>query len=156
MRQLLLICCLASGATLVLAAPIPKSLKKKAVSLEGRWLLAGTSYNGQSLNGNGNQHWIITDEELSIEDGNGGIRRNNGVNYKLAKVEGEGDNCVDWTIEYTNGRVSNYVYRGRVKFEEDAFDFAFSTNGRDSVRPDTVEAGPNRYLYSFKRVTTEK
>jgi hypothetical protein len=157
MRQLLLMFCLVFGASLVLAAPIPKSLKKKkGVSLEGRWLLAATNYNGQRLNGNANQHWVINGEELGIEDGNNGIRRNNGVNYKLAKVEGDGDNCVDWTIEYTNGRPSNYVYRGRVNFVEDGFDFVFSASGRDGARPETVEAGPSRYLYTFKRATVEK
>ena len=75
----------------------------------------------------------------------------------MAKVEGDGDNCVDWTIEYTNARASNYVYRGRVKHDEDSFDFCFSTsNGRDSTRPETVEPGTNRYFYSFKRLTSDK
>jgi hypothetical protein len=140
-----------------MAAPIPKSLKKKTVSLEGRWQLASMNYNGQPLNGgNSTQIWSVIGEELSIEDGPNGVRRNNGVNYKMVKVEGDGDNCVDWTIEYTNARVSNYVYRGRVKFEQDGFDFVFSTNGRDAGRPETVEPGPNRYLYSFKRIAGDK
>ena len=157
MRQLLLLCCLAFGASLVLAAPIPKSLKKKTALLEGRWLLAATNYNGQALNrGNSTQIWAITGEELVIEDSANGIRRNNGVNYKMAKVEGDGDNCVDWTIEYTNGRNNNYAYCGRVRFEEDGFDFVFSAISHGGARPETVEAGPNRYLYTFKRATAEK
>ena len=158
MRQLLMLCCLAFTASLVLAAPIPKSLKKKmAGSLEGRWLLAATNYNGQALNrGNSTEVWTITGEELVIEDSANGIRRNNGVNYKMAKVEGDGDNCVDWTIEYTNGRNNNHAYCGRVRFEEDGFDFVFSAVSHGGARPETVEAGPNRYLYTFKRATAEK
>ena len=157
MRQLLLLCCLAFTASLLVAAPIPKSLRKKNTSLEGRWKLSSMNYNGQALNaGNSTQVWTITGDDMVIEDGANGVRRNNGVNYKLMKVEGDGENCVDWTIEYTNARASNYVYRGRVKFDDDAFDFVFSANGRDSVRPDAVEPGPSRYFYSFKRATLEK
>ena len=157
MRHLLMLCCLAFTGSCVMAAPIPKSLRKRSTSFEGRWLLASMNYNGQQINnGNTIQHWIITGEELLIEDGAKGIRRNNGVNYRMAKVEGDGDDCVDWNIVYTNGGNSNYVYRGRVKFGDDGFDFVFSVNGRDSVRPETVEAGPNRYLYTFKRATAEK
>ena len=157
MRQLLLLCCLAFGASLVLAAPIPKSLKKKTGSLEGRWLLAATNYNGQALNrGNSTEVWTITGEELVIEDSANGIRRNNGVNYKMAKVEGDGDNCVDWTIENTNGRNNNHKYCGRVRFEEDGLDFVFSAVSHGGARPETVEAGPDRYLYTFKRATAEK
>jgi hypothetical protein len=151
MRSFLTLCCLLVVAGVATSAPIPKSLKKKTVSLEGRWSLASMNYNGQALNGNSGQVWAITNDELVIEDGANGVRRNNTVNYKFAPVEGEGDNCVDWTIHYNNAGNSNYVYRGRIKFTEDGFDFAFNANGRDTTRPDSVEAGTNRYFYTFKK-----
>ncbi len=157
MRQLLVMGCLVLTLSALVAAPIPKSLRKKTTSLDGRWQLVTMNYNGKAQNtGNSNQIWNVKDEELVIEDSANGVRRNNGVNYKFAKVEGDSDNCADWTIMYTNARVSNITFRGRVKYDEDGFDFCFSTNGRDNARPDTVEPGANRYLYSFKRLASDK
>ena len=131
------------------AAPIPKKLRQKALPLDGRWALVDMNYDNRHIAVVLNQIWNITSETMVMENITGAAR-NNDAKYSLNPVTGDGDNAVDWVIDYNNAnRNQKSTYKGRYTIDGDQFVFSFSLN--NIPRPENTQPGPQKYVYTFQR-----
>jgi len=129
----------------LVAAPIPKSLKKKRNNLDGTWLVESISIGGSNSYNPINQLWIIEGDLLKFDD----KTQQSGRIDRLIPVDDASSIAIDWDIADPGGTKS--LYRGIIEIEGDTWRFCFSTSANTGERPTTIAQGPNVYLYTFKR-----
>jgi hypothetical protein len=138
MRGLL---CLVALAASVVAAPIPKSIKKNNRSLDGQWQVTGISIGDSNYDGKNSQLWTIDGESMKLSDQHEGSKRID----KLVKVD---DGGLDWVID-ESGTVR--TYKGLYDIEDGVWRFCFSTTPDQGERPTAIGKGKSVYLYTFQR-----
>ncbi len=137
-------CSLSSQAT-----PIPKSMRNVSTSIDGRWVVEEWHSNGRKVNSNVAIVWEVSGKDLSIQRGNVAQAAST-VSYQLVKPVGEGPNALDYTINYTNGRV--ITYKGRFALSNETLTFCYSSNV-NNPRPTECEpaAGVVHYVFTKEK-----
>jgi uncharacterized protein (TIGR03067 family) len=136
--------------SLLLAAPVPKEVKKEEKT-EGTWQMESLLAYGRPINfGAGNQqHWTI-DAEGQVISHQGPVPPENGRKAFQLVFEPKAK-AVDY--KYTNGNTTSYP--GVYDLTGDTLKICCHMKGQ-GVRPTTVDAGPDVYLWTFKRVKAEE
>ena len=129
----------------LLAAPIPKELRKKNNSLNGRWAVESISIGDSDYDGKSGQKWDIDGESLKLE----GYDEKSGRSDRLVPCEAGGQRALDWVILEGN---TKRTYQGFYDIEGDTFRFCFSLTADTDSRPTAVGKATNVYLYTLKRV----
>lgn len=140
-------------STAVVAAPVPKDLKKKPVSLDGTWEVVEYHANGNKVNSTAIK-WVIDGQNLSIERSNvkgGGAIRVATVTYTLVKPDGGATNALDYTFNYTNGVTPPRTMPGIFEADGDTLKFCW-TNAANGERPKECAPAQGNLMYVFKRV----
>ncbi len=141
-------------ASVAAAAPVPKDLKKKDVSLTGTWEVVEWHSNGNKVNSTVAIKWVIDGQNLTIErqnKGGGLIGKAANVSYTLVKPEGGAASALDYTINYANGVNPSRSMPGVFEADGDTLKFCYASavNGE---RPDECKAAQGTVMYVFKRV----
>ena len=129
----------------LLAAPVPKEVVKEEKT-EGTWQLESLLAYGRPINfGAGNrQHWTI-DAEGHVINHQGPVPPEN-ARKAIQLVFEPKARAVDY--KYTNGQ--NTSYPGMYELTGDTLKISCNLKGT-GVRPTTVDAGPDVYLWTFQR-----
>jgi uncharacterized protein (TIGR03067 family) len=128
----------------LLAAPIPKDLKKKGAKLEGVWEVTSISIGNSDYTGKSGQRWTIEGETLKLDDYTEASKRID----KLVPVEAGDQLGLNWVI---NESGTTRTYKGIYDIEDGVWRFCFSTTPDHGERPTTIGKGKTVYLYTFKR-----
>ncbi len=147
MRPLLALLALASP---LLAAPVPKALVKKAVSVDGDW-----RWESQEQNGNVSPApksdfclWRVAGDTMTLVQTQGTSKDEPcGL---VCEPKGEGGLR---SFEY-KVRSNGYHRRGVCQVDGDTLRVAFGSN--NDTPPVDLKSGPNVSVYTFKRVTDSK
>ena len=145
-------------ASVAVAAPVPKDLKKKEVSLNGSWEVVEWHSNGNKVNSTVAMKWVIDGQTLTIErqnKGGGLIGKPANISYTLVKPDGGAPNALDYTINYANGLNPCRSMPGVFEVDGDSLKFCYASlvNGE---RPAKCEPAQGTVLYVFKRVDASK
>lgn len=135
----------------LLAAPVPKDLKKKDVRLDGKWEAVEYYYNGKIVLNNVVVTWVIDGEKLSIDQvarGVGQVGDTADVTYALVKPDGGAANAIDYT--YTNTSTPKRTIPGVFELEADSLKFCW-TNAASGERPTECKPSLGTGMYVFKR-----
>lgn len=141
-------------AAVVVAAPVPKDLKKKEVSLNGTWEVVEYHSNGNKINSTLAIKWVIDGQTLTIERGNklgGAIARPATVSYTLVKPDGGAANALDYTYNYANGINPSRAMPGVFEIDGDQLKFCWA-NAVNGERPTKCEPAQGSIMYVFKKV----
>lgn len=139
-----------------LAAPVPKDLKKKTVSLDGTWEVTEWFSSGNKVNSSYTLRWVIDGQNLTIERSNlkgGGaiLARPATATYSLVKPDGGAANALDYTITYTNGVNPPRTLPGVVEADGDTLKFCMTTTA-NGERPAECKPVQGTTMYVFKKV----
>lgn len=137
---------LAISSTLI-AAPVPKEVKKEEKT-EGTWQLESLSAFGRPAGLGGIQYWTL-DAEGYVTTHQTPAPPENAVKHLQLAFEPK-TKAVDY--KYTNG--NNTGYPGMYELDGDTLKICCNLKGT-GVRPTTVDAGSDVYLWTFKRVKAE-
>ena len=128
----------------LLAAPIPKELKKKSAKLDGVWEVTSISIGNSDYSGKSGQRWTIDGETLKLDEYTEASKRID----KLVPVEAGDQRGLNWEI---NEAGTKRTYKGIYDIEADVWRFCFSTAADSGDRPTTIGKNKTVYLYTFKR-----
>ena len=145
-------------ASAVTAAPVPKDLKKKDVSLDGTWEVVEWHSNGNKVTSTIAMKWVIDGQHLTIDRQNKGgvaLARPANVSYTLVKPEGAASNALDYTINYANGVTPSRAMPGVIEADGDTLKFCYAS-AANGERPTECKAAQGTVLYVFKRVDVAK
>jgi uncharacterized protein (TIGR03067 family) len=144
-------------ASAAVAAPVPKSIKKPAPTLDGTWEVVEYHSNGRKVNSAVTTRWVIDGQTLTIERVNKGggamIKAAATIAYSLVKPEGGADNALDYTITYNNGVTPPRINPGVTEVDGDTLKFCYSLAGGE--RPKDCTPAQGNMVYVFKRVDTK-
>ena len=131
------------------AAPVPKEVKKEEKT-EGTWQLETQLAYGRPINfgANSRQHWTL-DAEGHVINHQGPVPPENARKAFQLVFETK-SKAVDY--KYTNG--NNTRYPGMYELSGDTLKVCCNLKGT-GVRPTTVDAGPDVYVWTFQRVKPE-
>jgi uncharacterized protein (TIGR03067 family) len=157
MLRLAALVALATAAAAV-AAPVPKSIKKSAPTLDGTWEVVEYHSSGRKINSATTIRWVIDGQTLQIErinkGGGAAIRPVNTIAYSLVKPDGGADNALDYTITYNNGVTPPRTNPGIIEADGDTLKFCYTLNG-NGERPADCTPAQGNMVYIFKRVDTK-
>jgi len=135
-------------ATTLVAAPVPKEVKNEQ-KFEGTWQLESVIAFGRPVNfGGGNQHWTL-DAEGNLKSHNGPVPPENAKAYIQLVIDPKMK-----TLDYKYTQQGNPSYPGMYEMTGDTLKISCNLKGTN-VRPAGVEAGPDVYLWTLKRVRPE-
>ncbi|MCU0704312.1 MAG: hypothetical protein MUF18_10090 [Fimbriiglobus sp.] len=134
----------------LLAAPVPKALKAKPVSIDGDWRWETQEANGQVSPAPKGDYllWRVAGDTMTLIRESGGPE---GV-YTCRFVSEERPDSPR-TFEYKVDR-NGYHRRGVCELDGDTLRVAFGDNS--NIPPAEVKSGPKTSLYVFKRVIDTK
>lgn len=146
MKMLAAIALLVIPSTL-LAAPVPKEVKNEART-EGTWQLESLMAFGRPEGIGGAQHWTL-DAEGDVSAHQGPVPPANGIkDFRLGfEPKTKAVDCI-----YASG--PNAPYPGMYELTGDTLKVCCNLKGT-GVRPTSVDAGPDVYLWTFNRVKVE-
>ncbi len=139
MRFALMLFAICAGAAP--AAPVPKELKKEE-KLQGTWKVESLVNLGNP--NPANEYWTI--------DADGNLSRH----PDLAALANSRPSIVlkqdraTKSLDYVSGQLT---YFGLYRLQGDTLEFCLANQGQE--RPMAIEATPNNYLWTLKRVKTE-
>jgi len=132
-------------AASLLAAPIPKCLKKKGLNINGVW-------EAQSINvGNLNypitkpMFWTIEGNALTFDWDNTSPNKD----YRLQLADTDKHRALDWIV--TEGTKTR-IYLGIDELDGDTWRFCANMSPDNTTRPTKLEKQSDVYFYTFKRV----
>jgi len=128
----------------LLAAPVPKEVKKEERT-EGTWQLEALMAFGRPVGIGAGQHWTL-DAEGNVTSHQGPVPPANAAKHLRLGFEPK-TKAVDYI--YTNNAGINYP--GMYELNADTLKVCCNLKGT-GVRPTAVDAGPDVYLWTFKRV----
>ena len=134
-----------------LAAPVPKSLKAKAASLDGRWEIVELVAVGQDLTQLNPWVWEISGESLFqyVRQRDGTLKLTDpGYTRTLVRPADGGEGAIDYT---TTGRTTVACHRAMAAVEGDELVVCYA-NHHTLARPEGLKAGPDVHYCRFKRV----
>jgi uncharacterized protein (TIGR03067 family) len=136
--------------TAAVAAPVPKPLKAKPVSLNGEWEMVSEERDGTADVPRSSRYksWRVSDGELVLM-AEPGPQRDPVYRAKLTSEPGEGGR--PWTFEYVGE--NGYHRRGVCELDGDTLKVSFAKDPK--ARPEKLTSEAGGYLYTFKRVTRE-
>lgn len=131
-------------AASLLAAPIPKSLKKKGLNLDGVWksesVFVGTiNFNSTPL------IWTMDGPTMTFERGNANANKQ----YGLLLADSDKHRALDWIV--TEGTTKR-IYLGIDELDGDTWKFCANMSPENTTRPTKLEQNKDVYFYTFKRV----
>ena len=138
MRFMLPCVALLALALTVVAAPIPKSLKKlnKNYDFDGIWEQVGSNVNGAAGNITHGKYWKIDKDKFY---------------YSMANLEAQGNLGTMTTPDESQPQYKNYSSsRLMLEIDGDTLKWIFTSTKEDKL--ETCEPGPGRSFYTFKRV----
>lgn len=154
MFRLAVLVAVAASAAAV-AAPVPKSIKKPAPSLDGTWEVVEYHSSGRKINSATTIRWVIDGQTLQIERINKGggavIRPAATIAYSLVKPEGGADNALDYTITYNNGVTPPRTNPGITEVDGDTLKFCWNLTA-GGERPTDCTPAQGNMVYIFKRL----
>jgi uncharacterized protein (TIGR03067 family) len=134
-------------ASAVVAAPVPKSLKKPA-TLDGRWKVAAMTLSGRDVSANSPTVWDIREGVITRHFTNpDGSLRAEGLTITITAPDPTKPDEVDYVHE--DGQ-QKFKWRARLRLTGDELVIRFT--GSDAALPDDVTDDKDGYLYRFKRV----
>jgi hypothetical protein len=135
-------------AAVVVAAPVPKSVKPKERSLDGQWITTERSHNGAEIKSA--WVWVIDGEKFTAHSAqNGGVGAPSFPDATTTFTRPDPSKADEYDYTYRS-TTSTIVYRGRVKWDGDEWVFCFGQANGD--RPAEVKTGNGVYLNRFKRI----
>ncbi len=145
MRVLLVTACVAAVA---IAAPVPKAVKAKAPSLDGRWECVELNANDADVTKGNPWVWDIDGEKLTIHRRDNGQLRPNEANMttRLVCTDPAKPEEIDYIRDGNNGKS---VFKGRFVIDGDKLTVCYDTNGGD--RPTELKAGIRVHYVRFTR-----
>lgn len=131
-------------AASLLAAPIPKSLKKKGLNLDGVWksesvFVGNINYNSTSL------IWTMDGQTMTFERDNANANKQ----YGLLLADSDKHRALDWIV--TEGTTKR-IYLGIDELDGDTWKFCANMSPENTTRPTKLEQNKDVYFYTFKRV----
>lgn len=136
-----------------MSAPVPKSLKREAVTLNGTWEVVGYISDGGKLTrpiGNRGLRWIINGEVLTkwVPD----REESEGMTFALRRRSDVGEQAVDYVI-----RESGFLDEVRECVYEQAGDeLRVCWRNDPDGRPDDCTPRAGQFVIVFKRVADAK
>lgn len=136
-------------ASVGVAAPVPKSLKAKAVSFDGKWTLVRQNNNDREVPKISPWIWEINGTELILQwpNGDGTFRQNKQISSFARPADAE-SNEMDYLYDARGGGNPS---KGRATIEGDEFVVCWTSAGQP--RPSEIKPGPGVNYYRFKRMT---
>lgn len=133
----------------LVAAPVPKALVKKAVSIEGDWLWESQDNNGKISPAPDSDFrlWRVAGDTMTLIQKDG--KNKDEPCGLVCEPKGEGGLR---SFEY-KVRSNGYHRRGVCELDGDTLRVAFSGN---ETPPADLKSGPSVTVYTFKRVTDTK
>jgi uncharacterized protein (TIGR03067 family) len=126
------------------AAPIPKSLKKPKLNLNGVWEAISVSVSGVDYPIEPSKPWKIEGENMTFDWKNTANK-----DYRLVLADSEKYRAIDWVV--TEG-TQRRVYLGIDELDGDTWRFCANMSQDNPVRPTKLEPSKDVYFYVFKRV----
>ena len=131
-------------AASLFAAPIPKSLKKKGLNLNGVWksesvFVGNINYNSTSL------IWTMDGPTMTFERDN----TNANKQYGLLLADSDKHRALDWIV--TEG-TTKHIYLGIDELDGETWKFCANMSPENTTRPTKLEQNKDVYFYTFKRV----
>ena len=128
----------------LLAAPIPKQLKKPRLNLDGIWksesvFVGNTKYNHAPL------IWTIDGPTMTFDQDNTNVNKK----YELLLADTDKHRALDWIV--TEGTTKR-IYLGIDELDGDTWRFCANMSPDNTTRPTKFEKQSDVYLYTFKRV----
>jgi uncharacterized protein (TIGR03067 family) len=136
-------------STAAVAAPVPKKVREKAPSLDGRWEIVEMRFLGQDITALNPWVWDIDGEKLTISnrEKDGTLKLNDPTTATtLVRPENGEPGEVDYLRA---GAGSNMLFKGRAKVDGDELVIGFTDP--DKPRPAEVTTSTT-YYHRFKRV----
>ncbi|MFY7952861.1 MAG: TIGR03067 domain-containing protein [Armatimonadaceae bacterium] len=136
--------------SLAVAAPVPKAVKAKAPSLDGRWECVELNANDSDATKANPWVWDIEGEKLTIHRRINGELRPNEMNMTttLAWPDPAKPEEVDY---HRNGNGTKSVFKGRFVIDGDKLTVCYATDGGD--RPSELKADKRYHFVRFKRIS---
>lgn len=136
-----------------LAAPVPKSLKRQAETLDGTWEIVGFISEGDELFrpvGSGPKLWMIDGETLTKSSSEWDDRR--GTTFTLRQRPDVGPRAFDYLMREVGlpDKILQSVY------ELNGGELRVCWSSESDERPDDCKPGKGRFVVVLKRVTTNK
>lgn len=132
------------------AAPVPKELKAKPPTLDGRWRTIERIACGLDLSDKLPMEWEVSGETLSLfkrtEKGTFDIPST--ARVTLRRPEGGGADEIDYVLG--SGKIRQ-LFKGRIAWVRGELLLAFGEVGEE--RPAEAKAGPTVSFYRLKRVS---
>jgi uncharacterized protein (TIGR03067 family) len=126
------------------AAPIPKSLKKQRLNLDGVWEAQSVHVGLQPYAFQKEQPWTIHGDLLTFDWNNTA-----GKEYRLLLANSDQYRALDWIV--TEGTTKR-IYLGIDELDGDTWRFCVNMSPDNTKRPTKLEQHNDVYLYTFKRV----
>lgn len=137
-------------ASLAVAAPVPKAVKAKALSLDGRWECVELNANDSDATKANPWVWDIDGTQLTIHRRINGQLRPNERNMSTTLVWP--DPAKPEEVDYhRDGNGTKTVFKGRFVIDGDQLTVCYATDGGD--RPSELKADKRYHFVRFKRVT---
>ncbi len=149
MRVLLVTACVACVAAVSLSAPVPKAVKAKAPSLDGRWECVELNANDADVTKGNPWVWDIAGEKLTIHRRENGQLRPNEQNMTTTLVWPDAAKAEEVDYVRDNG-TSKTVFKGRFVVDGDKLTVCYTTSGGD--RPTELKADKRVHYVRFTRV----
>jgi uncharacterized protein (TIGR03067 family) len=135
------------------AAPVPKALKKPAVTIEGSWRMQSQESGGQPTPPNKGDYnlWVVDGGTMTL------IREDNAGKEGVypcrftSETNGDGVRTFEYKVDQ-NG----YHRRGVCELDGDTLRVAFGTDSKTPPKAVKGEGGSGVTLYTFQRVTDSK
>jgi uncharacterized protein (TIGR03067 family) len=134
------------------AAPVPKGVKKKEVTLEGDWRLDTEERDGKVGQRTGSHNlWRVTDGQMTLiaENNPQGQKKEYPTALVTAAVDGTSLRTFDYTV-----LENKYQRNGVCAVDGDTLKIAFGKEPK--TRPDKLTSEGGGYLYTFKRVQPDR
>lgn len=134
-------------APALVAAPVPKAIKRTAATIDGDWRMESSEINGKMNPPPGRDYnlWKVQGDTMTL------VRENDaaGAGAYPCRFTSEQSGDGARTFEYTVDK-NKYHRRGVCELDGDTLRVAFSSDA--GTPPAEVKSGPNVTVYTFKRV----
>lgn len=150
MSRLVMLLLLAAPAV---AAPVPKAIKKPAVTFQGVWQVVERQNDAKRLPSDGYEFWVITDGEYTIFDGVKDVTAITDPTTKSYRGQWKHANDDPSTFD-THGKFDNI---GRLELDGDTLRIGFDiSDGKVKARPAAAQPRLGVAYIQFKRVDDPK